>query len=119
MTSLVIEGAWAAMTDSANILEHGLWYGFDYKAMISVGNSAMGGLTVAAVLVRGRGPQRLRDGHLRAPHGRHVHAPLRHVLNAERPAWSTSRRRHPYNAKNLDATQAAAPLSPPLDRPSG
>ncbi|EGB02094.1 hypothetical protein AURANDRAFT_9920, partial [Aureococcus anophagefferens] len=28
----------------------GLWYGFDYKAMISVGNSAMGGLTVAAVL---------------------------------------------------------------------
>ena len=50
MTSLVIEGAWAAMTDSANILEHGLWYGFDYKAMISVGNSAMGGLTVAAVL---------------------------------------------------------------------
>lgn len=50
MTSLVIEGAWAAMTDSANIMEHGLWYGFDVKAMISVLNSAMGGLTVAAVL---------------------------------------------------------------------
>ena len=50
LTSLVIEGAWAALTDSANILEHGLWYGFDYKAMISVANSAMGGLTVAAVL---------------------------------------------------------------------
>ena len=50
MTSLVIEGAWAACTDSQNILEHGLWYGFDVKAMVSVANSAMGGLTVAAVL---------------------------------------------------------------------
>jgi len=49
-TSLVIEGAWAAMTDSANIAAHGLWYGFDYKACISVFNSAAGGLTVAAVL---------------------------------------------------------------------
>ena len=50
MTSLIIEGAWAAVTDSANIMEKGLWYGFDYKAAFSVLNSALGGLTVAAVL---------------------------------------------------------------------
>merc|ERR1711871_860745 len=39
MTSLVIEGGWAFATDGA-----------DYKACISVFNSAAGGLTVAAVL---------------------------------------------------------------------
>ncbi|KAJ1445315.1 nucleotide-sugar transporter-domain-containing protein [Pelagophyceae sp. CCMP2097] len=50
LTSLVIEGAWAAVTDSRNIVEKGLWHGFDAKAMISVLNSALGGLTVAAVL---------------------------------------------------------------------
>lgn len=49
-TSLVIEGLWAATTDWSNISEHGLWYGFDIKACVSVANSAAGGLTVAAVL---------------------------------------------------------------------
>lgn len=50
MTSLVIEGGWAFITDGATIRERGLWDGFDYKACISVFNSAAGGLTVAAVL---------------------------------------------------------------------
>ena len=50
MTSLVIEGGWAFATDGAAIRERGLWDGFDYKACISVFNSAAGGLTVAAVL---------------------------------------------------------------------
>jgi len=49
-TSLLIEGTWAFVTDSAAIAEHGLWYGFDHKAAIAAANSAAGGLTVAAVL---------------------------------------------------------------------
>lgn len=50
LTSLIIEGAWATVTDFDNIVAHGLWYGVDYKAMLSIFNSALGGLTVAAVL---------------------------------------------------------------------
>jgi len=49
-TSLIIEGAWAAFTDFDDIRQRGLWYGIDYKAMLSIFNSAIGGLTVAAVL---------------------------------------------------------------------
>lgn len=50
LTSLIIEGAWAAINDAENIRAHGLWYGVDLKAMLSITNSAMGGLTVAGVL---------------------------------------------------------------------
>ncbi|KAJ8600918.1 hypothetical protein CTAYLR_005071 [Chrysophaeum taylorii] len=50
LTSLIIEGAWAAVSDYDNIRAHGLWYGVDFKAMLSILNSAVGGLTVAAVL---------------------------------------------------------------------
>lgn len=47
LTSLVIEGAWATINDSENIRSKGLWYGVDSKAMLSIFNSAIGGLTVA------------------------------------------------------------------------
>ncbi|KAH8095848.1 pyrimidine nucleotide-sugar transmembrane transporter [Aureococcus anophagefferens] len=123
MTSLVIEGAWAAMTDSANILEHGLWYGFDYKAMISVGNSAMGGLTVAAVL-------KFADAVLKG-YATAISVLLTGVmsmllfgtsLNAEHVLGMVNVLAAVilYNAKNLDANAWRRRVSRrPLDRPSG
>ena len=50
LTSLIIGGTWALVTDWTPITTKGLWYGFDYKACIAAVNSAAGGLTVAAVL---------------------------------------------------------------------
>lgn len=48
--SLLVIGVWAIMKDHAQILEHGLWHNFNGAAFVSVVNSALGGLIVAAVL---------------------------------------------------------------------
>lgn len=48
--SLVIMGLWAIAKDHQAIGQHGLWHNFNLAAMVSVLNSAVGGLTVAAVL---------------------------------------------------------------------
>jgi len=48
--SLIIIGVWALIKDSSEIIEYGLWKNFNTAAYISVVNSALGGLTVAAVL---------------------------------------------------------------------
>ena len=48
--SLIIIGCWALVKDFSKIREVGLWYNFNTPAFLSVFNSAIGGLTVAAVL---------------------------------------------------------------------
>jgi UDP-sugar transporter A1/2/3 len=48
--SLIIIGCWAVVKDFSKILEFGLWHNFNAPAFLSVVNSALGGLTVAAVL---------------------------------------------------------------------
>ena len=78
LTSLIIGGTWALVTDWTPITTKGLWYGFDYKACIAAVNSAAGGLTVAAVLKYADAVLKGYDGHLRPPDGRLVHGPLRH-----------------------------------------
>eukprot|EP00635_Sarcinochrysidales_sp_CCMP3193_P007366 CAMPEP_0118906580 /NCGR_PEP_ID=MMETSP1166-20130328/10290_1 /TAXON_ID=1104430 /ORGANISM="Chrysoreinhardia sp, Strain CCMP3193" /LENGTH=421 /DNA_ID=CAMNT_0006845903 /DNA_START=38 /DNA_END=1303 /DNA_ORIENTATION=- len=50
VASVAIEGAWAAATDYEKIQEHGLWYGFEWRAWLAVFMAALGGLAVAAVL---------------------------------------------------------------------
>ena len=48
--SLVTIGIYACMNDFQTILEYGLWYKFNFGALLTVFNSAIGGLIVAAVL---------------------------------------------------------------------
>ncbi len=48
--SLIIIGAWAILNDFSAIVEGGLFQEFNGAAFVSVVNSALGGLTVAAVL---------------------------------------------------------------------
>lgn len=48
--SLIIIGLWAIIADFEKIMTNGLWHNFNGTAMLSVFNSALGGLTVAAVL---------------------------------------------------------------------
>mmetsp|Transcript_35777 Transcript_35777/g.70382 ORF Transcript_35777/g.70382 Transcript_35777/m.70382 type:complete len:212 (-) Transcript_35777:1979-2614(-) len=48
--SLVVMGTYAVCTDHAALLEHGLWHNFSGPAFLSVANSGLGGLMVAAVL---------------------------------------------------------------------
>ena len=48
--SLVIMGCYAMMKDYQAILTQGLWHNFTWKACVTVFNSAIGGLIVAAVL---------------------------------------------------------------------
>ena len=42
--------AFAVVSDFTTIIERGLWYGFDRKAVVAVVSSALGGLIVSAVL---------------------------------------------------------------------
>ncbi|KAL3797131.1 hypothetical protein HJC23_000469 [Cyclotella cryptica] len=48
--SLVIMGLYCVVMELTEILEKGLWYGFNFPAYVSIFVSAIGGLTVAAVL---------------------------------------------------------------------
>jgi len=48
--SLVIMGLYCVVMELNDILEKGLWYGFNFPAYVSIFVSAIGGLTVAAVL---------------------------------------------------------------------
>jgi len=48
--SLVIMGFYCLIMESKEIMEKGLWYGFNAPAYVSILVSALGGLTVAAVL---------------------------------------------------------------------
>jgi len=48
--SLIIIGCWALLKDASDIITYGLWKNFNAAAYVSVINSALGGLTVAAVL---------------------------------------------------------------------
>jgi UDP-sugar transporter A1/2/3 len=48
--SMIIIGLWAIATDYQKIQEFGLWHNFTPAAYFSIFNSAIGGLTVAAVL---------------------------------------------------------------------
>ena len=50
VSSLAIEGLWAAATDFGEIQTRGLWYGFGWEAWLAVSMTAIGGLAVAAVL---------------------------------------------------------------------
>lgn len=50
LVSLVIIGTYALFKDLDVILEHGLFHGFNGPAFVSIFNSAIGGLIVAAVL---------------------------------------------------------------------
>jgi UDP-sugar transporter A1/2/3 len=50
LVSLVIIGLYAMVMDFQAIMEHGLWHNFTHGAFVSVFNSAIGGLIVAAVL---------------------------------------------------------------------
>ena len=46
--SLVIMGLYCVVMELNDILEKGLWYGFNFPAYVSIFVSAIGGLTVAA-----------------------------------------------------------------------
>ena len=46
--SLVIMGFYCLIVESKEIMEKGLWYGFNAPAYVSILVSALGGLTVAA-----------------------------------------------------------------------
>ncbi len=46
--SLVIMGLYCVVMELSDILEKGLWYGFNFPAYVSIFVSAIGGLTVAA-----------------------------------------------------------------------
>ena len=46
--SLVIMGFYCVVMELEEILEKGLWYGFNFPAYVSIFVSAIGGLTVAA-----------------------------------------------------------------------
>ena len=48
--SLCIMAPWAIIKDFGPIIENGLFHNFNVAAFVSVLNSALGGLTVAAVL---------------------------------------------------------------------
>eukprot|EP00615_Pteridomonas_danica_P020236 CAMPEP_0114411188 /NCGR_PEP_ID=MMETSP0102-20121206/24519_1 /TAXON_ID=38822 ORGANISM="Pteridomonas danica, Strain PT" /NCGR_SAMPLE_ID=MMETSP0102 /ASSEMBLY_ACC=CAM_ASM_000212 /LENGTH=123 /DNA_ID=CAMNT_0001579059 /DNA_START=679 /DNA_END=1047 /DNA_ORIENTATION=- len=48
--SLLVMGAWAIVQDFDAIVEYGLWHNVNGVAGIAIINSALGGLTVAAVL---------------------------------------------------------------------
>lgn len=50
LTSLLIIGVWALITDFDKIVQYGLLHNINGIAMLSVLNTAIGGLTVAAVL---------------------------------------------------------------------
>ena len=50
LASMVIIGLFAVVSDFTTIIERGLWYGFDRKAVVAVVSSALGGLIVSAVL---------------------------------------------------------------------
>ena len=50
LASLLIIGVFAVLCDFPVILEHGLWHGFDRRAIVAVMSSALGGLIVSAVL---------------------------------------------------------------------
>lgn len=50
LASMIIIGLWAVATDYKKIMEFGLWHNFTPGAYFSIFNSAIGGLTVAAVL---------------------------------------------------------------------
>lgn len=50
LASLLIIGVFAVVADFRQIIEHGLWYGFDHRAVVAVVSSALGGLIVSAVL---------------------------------------------------------------------
>jgi len=50
LASLLIIGVFAIVMDWRAILGHGLWSGFDHRAVIAVASSALGGLIVSAVL---------------------------------------------------------------------
>ena len=48
--SLLIIGVFAVVCDFSQIVEYGLWRGFDHRAVTAVASSALGGLIVSAVL---------------------------------------------------------------------
>ena len=48
--SLIVMGAWALLKDFDAIVERGLWHNVNGVAAVAIFNSAIGGLTVAAVL---------------------------------------------------------------------
>lgn len=48
--SLLVIGCWALVKDHEKIMKNGLWHNFNGAACVSVINSALGGLIVAAVL---------------------------------------------------------------------
>jgi len=48
--SLLVMGAWALGKDYTQISERGLWHNVNGVAALAIVNSALGGLTVAAVL---------------------------------------------------------------------
>ena len=50
LVSLVILGIYALIADFEKIRDNGLWHNFTTGAFVSIFNSAIGGLTVAAVL---------------------------------------------------------------------
>ena len=50
LASLLIIGVFALFNDFPTIIEYGLWRGFDFKAVVAVVSSALGGLIVSAVL---------------------------------------------------------------------
>ena len=50
LASMVIIGLFAVVSDFTTIIERGLWYGFDRKAVVAVVSFALGGLIVSAVL---------------------------------------------------------------------
>ena len=50
LASLLIIGVFAIACDFRDIVQHGLWKGFDRRAVIAVASSALGGLIVSAVL---------------------------------------------------------------------
>ena len=50
LASLLIIGVFAIVSDFGQIIEYGLWSGFDHRAVIAVVSSALGGLIVSAVL---------------------------------------------------------------------
>ena len=50
LASLLIIGVFAIVSDFGQIIEYGLWSGFDHRACIAVLSSAIGGLIVSAVL---------------------------------------------------------------------
>lgn len=71
--SLLIIGIFALGADFQQIIEYGLWHGFDGAAMVAVVSSALGGLVVSAVLKCARQSRvatraRRRDQPARARH---------------------------------------------------